>query len=306
MVGNQRSPWSTTRRDFLRSTAAVAAAGCLGWQAGTARAATADGFRLGCFTRPFPQFSFAETVDAVADAGFQAIGLMAVQLGDESVTLVNAQDRHLEQIRDLAAGRGLAIAATYYGGPPVQESMSAGIEQLRRVIDNCHATGCENIVLGGTEDAKLVDPYFDAIAACCDYAAAKQVTLVLKPHGGFNATGPQCRQIVTRVNHPALRVWYDPGNIWYYSDGRLDPLDDYASVAGLVTGMCIKDYVHPKKVDVNPGDGQVDFPKLMAGLRAGGFNSGLLVVETLAEGDRDAVIRSATAARQFLSDLIQG
>jgi len=38
---------------------------------------------------------------------------------------------------------------------------------------------------------------------------------------GTNATGPQCRKLIESVGHSNFGLWYDPANIFYYSDGRL-------------------------------------------------------------------------------------
>lgn len=260
---------------------------------------------LGCFTRPFAEFTYEQTVQAIAAAGFAAVGLMSVRLSDANVTLADANDSQVAEIRDQAAKHKLSIAATYYGGPPVDRSVTVGIEALRRLIDNCHQAKCATILMGGTTSEPLFDAYYDAVAACCDYAAQKQVALVLKPHGGLNATGPQCRQIVARVNHPAFRLWYDPGNIFYYSEGQLDPINDVSSVDGLVTGMCVKDFLPPQDVAINPGTGRVDFPKLLMQLKAGGFVSGPLIVETLKPGDLETTKANAVAAYKFLSELVR-
>ncbi|MBN2131585.1 MAG: sugar phosphate isomerase/epimerase, partial [Sedimentisphaerales bacterium] len=100
-----------------------------------------------------------------------------------------------------------------------------------------------------------------------------------------------------------FRIWYDPGNIFYYSNAELDPVDDAPSVDGLVTGMCVKDYKHPKNVSVTPGDGRVDFPAVFARLRAGGFKGGPLVVECLEPGDLAHTLAEAKRARRFLEQL---
>ena len=105
------------------------------------------------------------------------------------------------------------------------------------------------------------------------------------------------------VNHKNFRIWYDPGNIYYYSDGKRDPVDDAATVDGLVVGMCIKDYKHPKKVDLTPGTGMVDFPAVMARLKQGGFTGGPLVVECLDPGDLEQTLAEAKKVRQFLEEL---
>jgi sugar phosphate isomerase/epimerase len=299
------------RRQFLQRTAVLAASAMLSGHSFAAdespsELADADSpWLLGCFTRPFAEFTYEQTVQAIAEAGFGAVGLMSVRLSDATVTLADANDSQVAEIRDQAARRELSIVATYYGGPPVDRSVTVGIEALRRLIDNCHQAKCMTILMGGTTNEQLFDAYYDAVAACCDYAAQKQVALVLKPHGGLNATGPQCRQIVARVNHPAFRLWYDPGNIFYYSEGQLDPINDVSSVDGMVTGMCVKDFLPPQDVAINPGSGKVDFAKLMTRLKAGGFVSGPLVVETLKPGDLEATKANAAAAYKFLSDLVR-
>ena len=60
-------------------------------------------------------------------------------------------------------------------------------------------------MLGGTGDEKLYQLYYKTIAECCDYAAAKGVGLSIKPHGGQNATGPQCRKAIELVGKKNFR-----------------------------------------------------------------------------------------------------
>lgn len=304
------------RRNFVRHLGALGALGGLA-AAGigpgpTSDLMAADGaattgaspWQIGCFTRPFSEFTYTETLDAIAAAGFASVGLMAVKLPSGTVTLADANEAQSDEIRNEAAKRKLAISVTYYGGPPVKKSLSEGIAGIRKLIRNCEQAGCAAIVLGGTADESIQSAYYEAIAAVCDEAAEKKVMLVLKPHGGLNATGPQCREIIRKIDHPAFRLWYDPGNILYYSEGAIDPLDDVDSVAGLVTGMCVKDFAPPQDVAINPGTGRVNFPELMKRLKAGGFRSGSLVVETLAPGDLATTTANAKAAREFLEQLL--
>ena len=136
---------------------------------------------------------------------------------------------------------------------------------------------------------------------------SKGVGLSVKPHGGQNATGPQCRKLIEQVGHKNFRLWYDPGNIFYYSDGKLDPVDDAATVDGLVVGMSVKDFMPPKEVLVTPGTGQVNFRE---GVRQpaskGGFTRGPLIVECLDRGDTPAKITAeAKQARRFVEGLVR-
>jgi sugar phosphate isomerase/epimerase len=100
-------------------------------------------------------------------------------------------------------------------------------------------------------------------------------------------------------------VWYDPGNVCYYSDGKLDPAEDAAAVDGLVRGMSVKDYRRPKRVDVTPGTGEVNFPAVMARLKKGGFTAGPLVIECLSPGDLRTLSEEAKRARKFVEELVR-
>jgi len=159
------------------------------------------------------------------------------------------------------------------------------------LIDNCVAVGAKSLLLGGIGQEKLVEAYYKVIAETCDYAAEKGLPITVKPHGGLNATGPQCRKCVEMAGHKNFSLWYDPGNIYFYSDGQRNPVEDAATVDGLVTvGLCIKDFDRPvmdgkptRTVAITPGTGMVDFRKVLAVLKRGGFTSGYLVIECLAD-----------------------
>jgi sugar phosphate isomerase/epimerase len=208
-----------------------------------------------------------------------------------------------ERVGEEVKKRGLAVLSVYGGDIPVAESFDAGIKGLKRLIDNCAGCGAKNLLMGGTGDEKLYQPYYKAIAECCGYAAEKGLGISIKPHGGLNATGPQCRKAVEIVGHQNFRIWYDAGNILYYSDGKIDPVADAATVDGLVVGMCIKDYRHPKNVLVTPGTGQVDFAAVLTRLKKGGFTGGPLIVECLEPGDLERTLAEAKKTRQFLEEL---
>jgi sugar phosphate isomerase/epimerase len=66
----------------------------------------------------------------------------------------------------------------------------------------------------------------------------------------------------------------------------------------------VKDYRQPKIVDLTPGTGQVNFPKVMAGLLQGGFTKGPLIIECLTPGELPALLAEAKKARQFVEELV--
>lgn len=295
-----------SRRDFLDRTLKIGAAGFAASctvESATA-AATGERWQIGCYTRPWAKYDYRVALDAIAEAGFKYAGLMTTK--SEKSNLVISVATTLEeahQISEEVRKRGLKVPSVYGGGIPVAKSLKAGIEGLRKLIDNCAACNVGNLLMGGIGNADLYDAYYKAIAECCDYAGEKGMGISVKPHGGLNATGPQCRKTVEMVGHKNFRIWYDPGNIYFYSDAKLDPVTDAATVDGLVVGMCIKDYKHPKNVAVTPGTGMVDFPAVFARLKQGGFTSGPLVVECLEPGDLEHTLAEAKKTREFLEEL---
>ena len=101
-----------------------------------------------------------------------------------------------------------------------------------------------------------------------------------------------------------IGLWYDPGNIFYYSHGKLDPVDDAVTVNGLVVGMSVKDFRDPEDVYVTPGTGRVNFAQLLTRLEQGGFTSGPLIVECLDRGNASHVTDEAGKALRFLEVLV--
>ncbi|NQT50469.1 sugar phosphate isomerase/epimerase [bacterium] len=292
-----------TRRGFLRSSLAAAAS----VSAATLSAAgDSSAWQIGCYTRPWDKHDYRVALDAIAEAGFKHAGLMTTKSKTRLVISATTTPEEAVKIGQEVRQRGMAIPSVYGGGIPVAQSLEAGIAGMRRLIDNCAAAKAANLMMGGIGNAKLFDAYYKAIAETCAYAAEKGLGISVKPHGGLNATGPQCRKTVEMVGHKNFRIWYDPGNIYYYSNATLDPVKDAATVDGLVVGMCIKDYKHPKEVMITPGTGQVDFPAVLARLKKGGFTGGALVVECLTPGALPAMLAEAKKARKFVEALVAG
>ena len=260
-------------------------------------------WQIGCYTRPWTDHDYRTALDEIAKAGFGCVGLMTTKSKTRLVISAATTPDEAHQVGIECRKRDLKIPSVYGGGIDVEKSLEAGIDDLKKLIDNCAAAEATNLLMSGTASETLHGRYYKAVAECCDYAAAKGVGLSVKPHGGLNATGAQCRQTVRDVGNQNFRIWYDPGNIFYYSDGTLSPVEDAATIDGLVVGMCVKDYLPPKDVMVTPGTGKVDFGRVLARLEKGGFTSGPLIVETLAPGDLAATLAEAINARTFIEKL---
>jgi sugar phosphate isomerase/epimerase len=296
-----------SRRAFLAGTAKLGAAGLVASDveslfAADAVAARQPAWQLGCYTRVFDQFDYPVALDAIAEAGFKYVGLMSTNTKPSILIRTTTTPEEVQAKHKEARKRGLKVLSVY-GEAPATGSLDEGVRGLKQLIDHAAICECPHLMLSGTTDEKLYQVYYQIVAECCDYAAAKDIGLSIKPHGGQNATGPQCRKAIELVGKKNFRLWYDPGNVFYYSDGKLDPVADAATVDGLVVGMSVKDFLPPKEVLVNIGAGKVDFPTVLARLKKGGFTDGPLIVECLARGPLESVKAEATKARLFLERL---
>lgn len=263
-------------------------------------------WRVGIFTRPWDRLDYRAALDAIAEAGFRHVGLMTTAAPRRLVLAAETTPEEAAAVAGEVRQRKLGVLSVYGGESWLKPDADASIAGLKRMIDHCAVCASGNLLMGGTGSADLLPVYLRAIGACAAYAAEKKVHLSLKPHGGLNATAAQCRAMVEKVGHPNFRVWYDPGNILYYSDGQLDPTQEAGALDGLVTGLCVKDFLPPKNVALTPGTGRVDFPAVLARLRRGGFTGGPLVIECLAPGEPPHLLAEARKAREFVFGLVRG
>ena len=285
-----------TRRKFVGG-ALLAMAGVSG-----SRAAGESPWQVGCYTRPWSRHDYRVALDGIAQAGFKFAGLMTAKTG-----MLITPDTTLEQSATMAAeakSRGLAIVSAFGANFMTKTSVADSIVRLRRLVDNVAAGTCPALLLGGASRPELVDHYYKVVAECCDYAAAKDVGLTIKPHDGPSSTGQLCRRLIEKVGHKNFRLWYDPGNVFKHSGAKVNPVDDAATVDGVVVGMSVKDFRAPNEVELTPGTGQVDFASVLARLRRGGFTHGPVVIECLDAGDIAHLTAEAKKTRLLVERLL--
>ncbi len=143
------------------------------------------------------------------------------------------------------------------------------------------------------------------MAEAAAQAEKRGLQLVLKPHGGVCAASAELQHCLDQVGHPNLKLWFDAGNIIYYT-GK-DPLKELDPIARYVTGFCAKDCAGPKgEVMSQFGTGKVDFKAVFAKLKAAGF-SGPIMVEGVKVGATAAeTTPNARANREFLEHALAG
>lgn len=288
---------SISRRRFVGSLVSATMAGAL-----INSCSTKTKFKVACYTRPWFDNDYHAALDGIAQAGYKYAGIMT-DVNGRIITL-DTSNEQAAKIGEEVRSKGMEVASLSLGSFDVSKSLSEGISQLKQYIDLTASLGSPIVHFGGTGRDELMDKYIEAIGECCDYAANNGVKLSLKTHGGLNTSGEGCRKYIERIGHKNFGLWYDPGNVYFYTDGKLNPVDDAEHIDNIVFGMSVKDFKMPKDVAVTPGTGMVDFSKLLKRLKKGGFNNGPLVVEGLDRGDFNFVTSEARKVREYIEDII--
>lgn len=286
-----------SRREFIKKSTiggVVLAAGT----GAVLNACSSSKWKIGAYTRVWGNRNYLEALDGMVEAGYKYVGLSTHEKG--RVVDRNSDPEFAVQVGEEIKKRGLTLVTNSGGEHDVSNSLEEGIAGLKRLIDNSALCGAPVIQINAIHDPVQMEPFYKAISECCDYAAEKGVLITLKPHG---QVGAFCLEQVKKVNHKNFKLWYDPGNVFHASFGETDPLDDAVGLGGYVVGMAVKDFRLPRDVNVTPGTGMVDFPKLLALLGQEGFTSGALVVELVSQGDLAHLTAEAIKARKFLESI---
>jgi sugar phosphate isomerase/epimerase len=135
------------------------------------------------------------------------------------------------------------------------------------------------------------------------YAQERRIRLVMKPHGGSSGASAEIAAAMRDVAHPNFKIWYDAGNIIYYT-GK-DPVEELKPIAQHVTGFCAKDCGAPKgDVMIQFGTGKVDFSAVFGTLKAAGFIGPIMVECCRVGATPEATMANARANREFLERVL--
>jgi sugar phosphate isomerase/epimerase len=290
-----------SRRAFVRDGVVLAAGAAVFRSASPLLDAAGAKWPIGCFNRPWTKWSFAETLTAIKSAGYTSMGLLTPTEQDPFIA-DSATPQYLESLKKTLAASGLrAVMGSLRSrhDVPIAETIAS----LHKQIDNAAFLGLESVITFGTDRDDQLEQYLSSMADAAAYGQEKKVKVVMKPHGGSSGAAEQIVASMKKVNHPNFRIWYDAGNIIYYT-GK-DPVAELEPIVQYVTGFCAKDCAAPNsEVMIQFGTGKVDFKGVFNVLKRAGFD-GPIVVECCAVADTpQATAANARANREFLERVL--
>jgi sugar phosphate isomerase/epimerase len=282
------------RREFFRK--AIVGGTALGLSRQRSVSATVQ-WPIGCFNRPWTTWSFDEALKQIAAAGYRTTGLLT-RTKDEPFIGSEATPEYLVGLKQRIAASGLKVnmaALRSRHDIPLRDS----IADVRRQIDHADALALTWLLTFGVDRPDEYEHYYKVMSDAAAYAQERRIKLVMKPHGGSSGASDEIVAAMKAVRHPNFTIWYDAGNIIYYT-GK-NPVEELKPIAQHVTGFCAKDCAALKAdVMVQFGTGKVDFGAVFATLKAAGFDGPIMVECCKVGATAEETMTNARANRRFL------
>ncbi len=296
-----------TRRHWIATSSAAAAIALLP----RALAESAGpGWTVGCFNRPWTNWSYDEALDAIKAAGYSHTGLLTPTKADPFTT-TGATPEYLAALKQKIAARGLKVNMTALR-LKTDLDLPAAIADTRKQLENGRTMGVEFALTFGESKPERYEKYFKIMADAAAFVQERGIKLVMKPHGGGSGAADEILTAIKKVGHPNFKIWYDAGNIIYYT-GK-DPVAELEPILPHVTGFCAKDCsveidaAGKRKPDVmiQFGAGKVDFAAVFKKLKSGGFNGPVMVECCKIGATADETTANARANRDYLTKVLAG
>ena len=289
------------RREFLQHTLVGGAAAAVGASLSPSLGAAGVRWPVGCFNRPWTSWSFDETLKQIKAAGYQTTGLLT-RTKDEPFMGADATPEYLAKLAQRIAASGLTAnmgALRSRHNIPLDES----IKEVRKQIDNAAYLKLAFILSFGVDKAEEYEHFNKVMSDAAAYAQERKIKLVMKPHGGSSGAADEIATVMKAVRHPNFKIWYDAGNIIYYT-GK-DPVEELKPIATHVTGFCAKDCAAPKSdVMIQFGAGKVDFTAVFRTLKGAGFDGPIMVECCKIGATAEETSANARANRTFLENVL--
>lgn len=268
-------------------------------------------FQIACMTLPYARFPLQRALEGIKSAGFRYVAWGTTHR-DES----GADAPIMPATAAPAAARDLASRCRDLGLEPlmmfsmIYPEHNDALDVLTRRIAQASAARIPQVLSFGHAEGSKEALWIERFKKLGPVAHDAGVMLVIKQHGGNTGTGEALARIVDAVEHPAVWVNYDAGNVMDYLN--LDPLPDLRQCAARVRSFCIKDHRDwPKDEDCGPGFGEIDHYKLLAPVAFTGLTMPLCCENIFAPlvprpAQPEGVDRLARRAREFLETVIEG
>jgi sugar phosphate isomerase/epimerase len=281
------------------------------WHTGLVDERKPTKFQVACMTLPYSAFPLERALAGIKAAGYVYVAWgTAHREADGKMVPVMPGDAPPERAkelgkkcRDLGLEPLMMFSITY---PEAEDALVVFKNRIRQAA----AAGIGQVLTFGHTKGGNRKLWLERLRELASMARDHGVMIVIKQHGGETGTGEACAAITRELNHDAVKVNYDAGNVMDYLN--LDPIPDIKKCVEEVRSFCIKDHRNfPTDQDCGPGFGEIDHYKLLHPVAFTGLTMPLCCENIFAPviprpATPEGVDALARRSREFLEVVIQG
>ena len=274
--------------------------------------------KLGYNTNSMAHHDPIQAIELLANIGFQSVALTVdhglLNPGNDGLT------DQLQQVRDslhrhrmssvIETGARFLLDPNVKHAPTMLAKNAAEVERrvtfLKHCIDMAAAlsSDCVSLWSGAVpddgDDEQAMTQLIAVLAPVLEHAGANDVVIGFEPEPGMLIdTMSQFQQLINRVDSPLLRLTLDIGHL--HCMGEVPIAAQIHHWAELIVNVHLEDMVAGVHDHLMFGDGEMDFPPVIAALSEIGYDGGVHV--ELSRHSHDAA-RTAAAAFEFLQPIV--
>ena len=203
---------------------------------------------VSCFTNCYGPDGVRAAVEMIGDAGIDHLELAlrghnfgGLIIPESAVITEKATDAEAEAFVERLRDRNVKISGCNVGGADVRTV--EGVELTERRIRFAKRWFDVSVVVSGAgqpanpEERRVVLGNLRRIGST---AESLGITVAFETHKGPTQNAQAMLDLMADLDHPALRLNFDTGNIAYYNNG-VDPADELEKVKHLVRNVHVKD-----------------------------------------------------------------
>jgi L-ribulose-5-phosphate 3-epimerase len=203
---------------------------------------------VGCFTNCFGPDGIRAAAERLRPTGLDTLELAlrghnfgGLVIPESAVITEKASDAEARDVVELFARHGVYVSGCNVGGANILTQDGLDLT-LRRMRFARRWFGVSVVVSGAgqpSDDAERAT-MVQNLRTVGDNAAELGLTVALETHKGPTQNAAAMLALMAEVDHPAVRLNFDTGNIAYYNRGA-DPCDELEAVKHLVRNVHLKD-----------------------------------------------------------------
>lgn len=168
--------------------------------------------------------------EAIALEHVAMLGIQWLEIRCPQADQVDARLAELQQFNLRAASMQGRVDLT-------QDNIS---EQLASQLPAFKKFDCSRMLIATPPLEIPKDVQYQRLRQAAECAADSGVTILLETHPNLATNGEDSRRTLESVDHPALKINFDPANIYFYNEGR-NEIDELKAIANDIGGVHLKE-----------------------------------------------------------------